>query len=171
MIRLLWDICFLRAGPQDLPASYSLMALAVTGYAAVAVLVAHISLPAHSTAVLAAVVDTSLLVVLSRVVLWTRMLTNRWAQTLTALAGTGGLFELILWPIDLWQQQNGTVEPVFGLPLVLVLSILVWNVAVTGHILRHALSTSMFNGTLLAVVYTYVTISIFRAMFLMHQAV
>jgi len=166
LIHIFWEICLLRTGPQALPASYSLLGLTLVLYAAVAVLVAHAVLPTLPMAAIAAAVDTFLLMALSRAVLWARMLGNRWPQTLSALAGTGCLFELILWPINLWQQQLGTVEPTFGLPLVLVLTVLVWNVAVMGHILRHSLSTSLFNGTLLAVVYIYVTISVFRSLFI-----
>ncbi len=166
LIQTFWEICLLRAAPQTLPASYSLLGLTLVLYAAVAVLVAHAVLPRLSMAMLASAVDTTLLMALSRAVLWARMLGNRWPQTLSALAGTGSFFELILWPINLWQQHLGTVEPVFGLPLVLVLTVLVWNVAVMGHVLRHSLSTSLFNGTLLAVVYIYVTISVFRSLFI-----
>jgi hypothetical protein len=166
LIHLFWEICLLRAGPQSLPTSYSLLGLALGAYLAVAVLVAHAVLPDMGQAVMAAAVDTFLLIALSRAVLWARMLGNRWPQTLSALAGTGCFFELILLPINLWQQQLGAVEPSFGLPLVLVLTVLVWNVAVMGHILRHSLTTSLFNGTLLAVVYMYVTISVFRSLFI-----
>ena len=166
LVQIFWEICLLRAGPQALPTSYSLLGLTLVLYSAVAVLVAHAVLASLSMAILAAAVDTTLLMALSRAVLWARMLSNRWPQTLSALAGTGSFFELILWPINLWQQHLGTVEPTLGLPLILVLSVLVWNVAVMGHVLRHSLSTSLFNGTLLAVVYIYVTISVFRSLFI-----
>ncbi len=166
VIQIYWNICMLRAGPQDLPASHVLLAAALLAYAAVAVLIAHTILPNYSAAALAAAVDTLLLAVLSRGLLWARMLTKRWNQTCSALAGTGCIFEIILWPINIWQHAISNSEPRFSLPLVLVLTILVWNVAVIAHILRHALTTSLFNGALLAVLYTYVTISAFRGLFI-----
>lgn len=166
LIQIFWEICLLRKGPQDLPASHVLLGLSLVAYGTVSVVIAHTILAKLPMAILAAAVDTFLLAILSRVLLWARLLSNRWNQTCTALAGTGCIFEIALWPINVWQHAIGNTEPTFSLPLVLVLTVLVWNVAVIAHILRHALSTSLFNGALLAVVYTYSTISVFRSLFI-----
>src|SRR5690606_15422087 len=94
------DICLLRAGPQDLPASSVLRSLALFAYVASGVM---ILLPSVSfgSAVAQALVDTLLLVVLLWAVLRWRGLPERFAQALTALAGTGALLGLAALPLVL----------------------------------------------------------------------
>ena len=162
LLQLFWEICLLRAGPQDLPASHSLLGLALVAYVIINILVATTFLPQASTIVFATTVDTLLLISLSWLILWVRMLTNRWNQTFTALAGTGCFFQLIIWPLSQFQPQVEGGDRAFILPSLLMLAILVWNLIVFGHILRHALSTSLMNGTLLAVIYQFSIIFIMR---------
>lgn len=166
LIQLFWEICLLRAGPQDLPASHILLGMTLIAYAIAGALVAHSLVPDIAMAILASLVDTFLLALLSRGLLWARMLGNRWNQTCTALAGTGCFFELIMWPFNLLQQQDWSTQPTFGLPMIIILVLLIWNVAVIANVLRHALSTTLFNGAILAMVYTYVSISMFRGLFI-----
>lgn len=51
------------------------------------------------------------------------------------------------------------------LPTLLLLALLFWNLVVVGHILRHALSTNLGMGAVLATVYMYVSLSIIKILF------
>ena len=119
-------------------------------------------------AVLAALLDTLLLSVLCYVLLWARLLGQRFIQTLTALAGSGAMLGWFTVPLILWQKQ--VVMPATGiavLPSILLLLWMGWNVVVVGHILRHALSTAFVLGVGLAGAYAYITFQLIR-IFLPH---
>jgi len=159
------DICLLRAGPQDLPASTVLLILALTAYCTAGLLLSLVN-TSLANAVLLVVIDALLLAGLAYLILWIRMFTVRFRQALTALAGSGAILEFTVWPVVYWQQLSATTDG----PGLLVASLLLWvwlfwNIAVVGHILRHTLSTSFFNGVLLSLLYMFISISVIRSLF------
>lgn len=159
------EICLLRAAPQDLPSSTVLLGLTLTAYSMAGLLLSLVNTDlAH--AVLLVVVDVLILTVLAYMILWTRMLTARFVQTLTALAGTGALLEFSAWPVLYWQQlSTSTDNPGLLIASLLLWAWLFWNVVVVGHILRHALSISFFNGALLSLLYMFISVSVIRVLF------
>jgi hypothetical protein len=162
VIKVFWDICALKAAPQDLPASSFLLGLVLLAYFVTGALVATLQWP-FSHAVLAAFLDTVFLSALSRVLLWSRMLSSRFVQTLTALAGSGAVMTVIALPIVLWQSIVGVTDAsIPTLPSWLLMIWMVWNVLVVGHIIRHALSTVLALGIVLAVVYAYISFQLMR---------
>ena len=162
LIKMFWDICAVKTGPQDLPTSNFLLGLVLLAYFVTGTVVAAIQWP-FSQAVLAAVLDTAFLALLSRVLLWTRMLSGRFVQTLTALAGCGALMTVIATPLVLWQTWVGVTDAnAPTLPSWLLMIWMVWNVVVVGHIIRHALSTVLPLGIGLAAVYAYITFELMR---------
>ena len=158
------DICRLRQGPQTLPNSYVLLVLSVCGYTLSSVLLATIALPVPD-ALLWGAVDTALLIALFLTLLWRFALINRSLQTLSALCGTGMLFSLVATPLTLWLHYNSQHHLDTGIPWLLMLSLLGWNIGVIAHILRHALSTKFVLGLLLAVVYLIVATVILNNLF------
>jgi hypothetical protein len=162
VIKVFWDICALKAAPQDLPASSFLLGLVLLAYFLTGAIVATLQWPL-SQAILAAFLDTLFLTSLSRVVLWARMLSGRYVQTLTALAGSGAVMTLVALPIVFWQKLVGVTDAsIPTLPSWLLMIWMVWNVLVVGHILRHALSTLLALGVGLAVAYAYITFELMR---------
>lgn len=164
LIEQFWNICLLRKTPQDLPASDVLMFLAVTLYLTTSFLMAMPQLPLASSA-LAAVIDTLLMSGMSYIMLWARLMPERWRQTLTALAGSGALLGAIAIPLVYWEAQAGASSQAALVPQMLLLAMLVWNLAVIAHILRHALSIAMALGALLSTFYLYISIRIIRTLF------
>lgn len=162
IIKVFWDICVLKAAPQDLPAASFLLGLALAAYFVTGAIVAAFQWPL-SQAILAALLDTVFLTVLSRVLLWARMLSGRFVQSLTALAGSGAVMTVIALPLVLWQTMVGATDSgVPTLPSWLLMIWMVWNVVVVGHILRHTLSTVLVLGIGLAAVYAYITFQLMR---------
>lgn len=150
------DICLLRAGPQDLPASGMLLVLTLLAYIVSGMIVL---LPSTSfgSAVVQALVDAVLLAGLLRLTLRWRGFSSRFGQTLTALAGAGAFQGMIAWPLVAsvhHANAQGLVAPFQSL---LLLALFMWTLLVIGHILRHALSTSYAAGFLFGAV--YVTLS------------
>lgn len=162
------DICLLRSGPQDIPASTALMALSVFAYCTVG-LFSYLVGTSLTNALLLVGVDIILLAGLVFVILWVRMLTTRYVQTLTALTGTGAMLAIISWPVLYWLQST-TAQPDAGLsltsPILWIWWIWVlWNLAVVGHIIRYALSTTFFFGALLSLLYLFISYGVNRVLF------
>ncbi|RMD78669.1 MAG: hypothetical protein D6809_05350 [Gammaproteobacteria bacterium] len=161
ILRTFWEICLLRLGPQDLPASPLLAALATAAYLLVGWLLGLVRLPAGQ-AFLASLLDTLLLAVLARIVLWVRDLGRRFLQTYTALAGSGAVLGLVILPVLLWEGRGGTGEAAALLPL-LLLAWTVWGLVVMAHILRHALGIRFVTAVGLSLVYLYLALRVVRA--------
>jgi len=159
------DICLLRAGPQDLPASTVLLTLTLIAYSTAGLLLSLVS-TSLTNALLLVVADVLLLAGLAYLILWIRLLTARFLQTLTALTGTGAILEFSIWPVLYWQQLSvATNGPGLLIASLLLWVWLFWNIAVVGHILRHTLSTTFFNGALLSLLYMFISISVVRTLF------
>ena len=155
IFRAFFSVCIFRLGPQDLPAaavfyflSLSLYALASTAL----MLPLQRDLPA---ALLAGCAETALLLLITYVLLRLRGVPARYRQTGTALTGTGFLFSMAALPLFYLRTAYGGDA---GLSLgtgLLALALIVWNVVVMAHILRHALSASFPMGVLTAIGYVW----------------
>jgi hypothetical protein len=87
----------------------------------------------------------------------------RAVQTITALTGTGALFELVGWPMVIFLQQ---LEEGQSSSLSLVLfALVIWNIMVIGNILRHALNVPMWVGTSIALLYIYITLRVMAVLY------
>jgi hypothetical protein len=162
---LVWfDICLLRAGPQDLPASRELLGLAIASYTLVSFLLSAPGYPL-ATAGQMALVDVALLIVFPASLLYLLGKPARVYQTLTALAGTGTLLGLIALPVMplLLQGEGSGPPPVFASLLWLVL--FGWTLMVVAHIMRHALSVNLPVAIGIAVVYSLLAMQIIAMLF------
>lgn len=152
LIRIFWDICRLKAGPQNLPKGRYLL---------IAVILAGIVVDSFSTAIfipklsiteiinVVTIYNISLLVAvyfLLRVIGYT----ERAIQTVTAIAGTGLLISLVLLPGLLMMDSANEQVKSFA---IFILIDNVWRIAVNAHILRHALSVSLLMAMILSVSY------------------
>lgn len=153
------EICLLKAGPQDLPSSGFLLILALLCYGLVGIGLS-LNQATFATSLLMVLVDVMLLALMTYLLLWLRLLPQRFLQTLTALAGTGALLALAAWPLLLWQQQSAV-----GLASLLLWLWFFWNLMVFGHIIRHALTTRLTIGVVMALLYMYLSFNVSRALF------
>ena len=163
---ILWsaffDICRLRLGPQDLPASSVLLGLSLSFYVVINVIVLWMQFPVGQ-AILLTVVETGLFVILISSLLYFVHYSARIYQTLTALAGINGVFGILTIPLIFWIEfYDNNV----GLPVLLFLGLIVWNLLVFAHILRHALVVSLFMGMVLTIIIHSLTFSIVNQLFL-----
>jgi hypothetical protein len=158
------QICLLRQGPQDLPTSGILLAIALTAHTVMSVVLSHISLDTLH-ALLSGLLDTVLLVVLTGSLLYVQRRIVRVTQTVTALAGTGAIITFLALPLSGWLHGADQAAGEGGFALLLLLILTGWSLAVAGHIFRHALSVPYFVGLVLAVVFYWISISVFRALF------
>lgn len=149
MLATLVNICRLRANPQDLPASNTLLALALGAYFATGLFGTVLGLD-WANALTAATVSTLLLVAVMHTALLLRNLKARVPQTLTALAGCAALIRLVA-GVAIWLLHTAVPPWVLSLPFE------IWAIVVYGHILRHAFSISLPLGVTFAFLYMIVS--------------
>ena len=163
LITTFWKICLLRLAPQELPHSNFLMIYTVFAYVLVSVVVALLSLEV-TPAILSAFVDVGLVASTTRLILWARGVDVRFVQTLTALMATGAILGIIALPLLWWQVQLESMA--VAMPGLLIITIWFWNLAIVGHILRHALSVHYSVGVMIALLYAYASFSIVKVFFM-----
>jgi hypothetical protein len=81
------------------------------------------------------------------------------------MTGTGAIISLVAIPLFSWDvgaQQSESTNPVAAL---LVFGIVAWSLAVSGHILRHALSIPYLLGILVAVAFYGISYTVFGSLF------
>ncbi|HCK82268.1 MAG TPA: hypothetical protein PK880_01570 [Candidatus Competibacter sp.] len=155
LFNLFLDICLFRKAPQDVPASTPLLKMCLLAYALSGLLVLLISAPV-AVALLQTLLDMALLGGLLYLGLTLRRHPQRFAQTLGALTGSGALLGSLALPLMFWISQQGR-EGDIELPSLLLLGLMVWSIAVMAHILRHAFETSIWQGALYALGYTFLS--------------
>lgn len=156
LFRAFFDVCRLRKGPQDLPASPELLLVTLVGYAGVVSLLTLFSRPA-AAAVGASLTETTLIAGINFALLSLRRMEGRWMQTTTAMAGTGILFTVFAMPFFAGLSAAGA-GPGAGPAFIYagLLFLIVWNIAVTGHILKHALSLPFPVAVVIAAGYAWI---------------
>lgn len=148
LLRCWLEICLLRAAPQDLPASNWLLGVSAAAYALISVLVMTLSY-GFADGVRVALLELGLLAAFVCVLLYLLNKPERIRQTLSALTGAGALLGL---PALLLGMATGP-EQVAQTVSVAWLVLLIWNLLVTAHIMRHALSSSLAIGMGVALLY------------------
>ncbi len=161
LIILIFNIMRLRAAPQDLPHSRFLMLLCIGAYLLMGVVIAALD-QTFGLALLSAGIDTLLLIGLAWLALWIRGYQGRIIQTVTAFAATGTLFEFMGWPLVAYLQQTSADDP--SSLSILLLVLVIWNISVIGHILRHSVDVPMWIGTGIALLYIYTSIRVMVAL-------
>ncbi len=156
LFRTFFEMCLLKRKPQDLPHSQELLALFLIIYTLINILLLWTS-AGLDHAIFSAVLETTLMILITYAILRLNKHPGRTVKTLIALAGTGCIVSVVAIPLFL----AGMLEPVTGaiqsLILLFYLLLLVWNVVIMGHILRHALDTSLGAGVIFAIIYILIT--------------
>lgn len=145
----------LRGGPQFLPVSWQLTGLLVTIYM-VQNLVTGQQLEDENAAIKSLVAISLQTLVLVGLLYWRRH-TERFAQTLGALAGVGLVFNTITWFL-LMLSDTASDQPYLALTW---FAVFIWSLFVDAHIYRNALSITLSAGMLITVLIlaaSYITI-------------
>jgi hypothetical protein len=159
LLNLFVDICLFRKGPQDVPASAILVGLAGAVYWLVGFSVLRMNSP-PGISVGQTTVELLLMVALLLLALALRGVTARLPQTFIAMAGTGTLLTLIAWPLVAWALRQQHDVAAAQIPGLLLLLLILWSLAVTAHILRHALEIRLPVAVLLSVTYLGISMAV-----------
>jgi hypothetical protein len=160
LIKLFLDICFFKKGPQDVPASSLLLGFAVLAYLVVGIVLLGLERD-WGGAVVEAVVEGLMLFAFVYAALYLRRRVPRLQKTATALYACDALISAAAIPFLAWLSATPEVKGVY----IFLLFLMLWHLAVVGHILRHALTTSFFFGVGLAFGYIILSYQVMMVLF------
>jgi len=153
LFKLFFDICLLRAKPQDVPASNTLLLLTmlvaiITGVPAIIGSVGGLA-----SALMIGLMDVALILVLLRVFLTLAGLSPRLLQTATAIFGSGVIINLLSIPVQVLLDTSTGYSVAQFVGALFYFALLVWSLAIMGHILRHSFKLQLSSGVLIAMGY------------------
>lgn len=152
LIKTFWDICRLKAGPQDIPTGRYLLVAALFAGIIVDSFSTSILIPSLSSLKIIQILVAYNLILLVAVYLLLTVLgyAQRGMQTLTAMVGSGLLISLVLLPSLLMLNSAQEVVKSFAL---YILVDTVWRILVNAHIFRHAFSISLLMAMIVSMSY------------------
>ena len=157
LLRLFWDISLFRKGPQDVPDSQILFLLCLATDVAISTVVGALD-GDFVGAVLQAMAASGLLLGFVTLILYLSSHLQRFRKTATAVLGCDALITLGALPVSLLS------EAISGLGL-LILGILLWNLLVFAHILKHALGIGYVLAVALALIFTITSLDLMARLF------
>lgn len=156
LLTLVWDICRLRRGPQDLPYSPRLLLLVCAFSLGLQLAIAYV-LAVEQDTLGAGVLSLAFQLGVLYLLLNLRGVRSRFVQTALALLSCALLFILLSLPIALLAgdrplapEQMTPLQVLLGL---ISLPLLIWKITVDAHILRHSLNVPFLAGIGIAVLW------------------
>ncbi len=157
------DLCLLRATPQDVPDSTALLGTAVLVNVLVGLLLIVTARSGPLTALAESLVDVGMMLAVLRGALALTGHPARFHQSATAILGSSALLGLVSLPLLGW--SSGGESDGAQLSGLLLLVLVIWNLVVLGHILRHTFNLSLRQGILAGVIYTFASYAVIGTLF------
>ncbi|MCK5002596.1 MAG: hypothetical protein KAJ92_00080 [Gammaproteobacteria bacterium] len=154
----------LKAAPQDLPYSTGVMGRVIFLYLISGIMVMSDTVEL-SLAMGQMLLNILIILFFSYVILSSLNLKVRFVQTVTALIGTGIVFNLLAWPVLSYNDIEQASELAQQLFLLVVLMLVSWEVLVTAHIFRNALNTKMTQAVILSMALFFVSLTLSQLAF------
>lgn len=150
--RAFYEICLLKRRPQDLPGSGAFFCMCAAAYA-LSSFILTLAYQDIQKSALVAFIDAGLTILITYLLLLAIRKPQRNLQTGTALLGTGTIFSLLAMPLYYLLAVPAIGQSGNPVLTFLVWILIVWNIAVMAHILKHALTVSYPMGVLVALMY------------------
>lgn len=159
------ELCALRRAPQDLPASPVLLALVVVANLITGMLVGLVAGLSMGLSLMQTAIEIVLTLLALDLALRVTRHAGRLLQAGTALLGAGVVLGLVaLVPLSL--KPTGSQETdLAALGALLLLALLVWNVVVIGHVLRHTFGITLGQGALIGMAFQFGTLLLLSSLF------
>lgn len=148
ILKLLFDICLFKKGPQDVPFSLWLLRALII----VDVGVSYLMVSIHAdwfASLLQAIVSAVLVIGFSWLMLYLTQKRERFCQTTSAFLGTDALISFIALP----GMASMIAGRVAVLAFIVTIALMVWHWLITGHIIRNALGQTWIFSLGLAFLY------------------
>jgi hypothetical protein len=160
ILKLLFEICLFKKGPQDLPYSVWLLRLLIFIYAVVRFLMLAIH-TVWLNAFLQIIVEIVLTIGFSWVILYVHRTLNRFYQVSSAFLGTDTLINFLALPGILTMEIGRGGWIVF----VIMLGLIAWQCAVIAHIIHNALDQKLMFSFGLAILYLLASYQVINLLF------
>lgn len=164
LLQLYVEICLLRKGPQELPASSFLLQCCIVLYVVSGAVLLSVEMGLLQ-GLIQALVETALLLAFLLALLRVFEKSERFLQSATAAMGSGAIMTVLTLPLLLWVRTLQNAGADLSMASLLLLAVLAWSFVILGHILRHALNRSRFTGMALAFCYMAVSYQIMFRLF------
>ncbi len=156
LIRFFAQLCLLRARPQDLPASQSLLGMVAIVNVIIGTILVAPALGNPIAAFFASLMDTVILGAFVFLVLKFRNHPERFIQTAASAIGVSAVISALSLPLQ-WMLPvgpEGAAVPAAESASLMLLILIVWLQVALGHVLRHAIDVSLMLGIALAFLYS-----------------
>ena len=166
LIRFFVELCLLRRAPQDLTASDALLRLTLAANLLTGLVLGLATGQTLLSSLMQGIAELALELGLLYGALRLTRHPGRFTQAGTALLGSGTLIGLFaIFPMAL--NPNGSEESdAAALGALLLLVVLVWNLVVAGHIVRHTFGIRLGQGIAIAVAYEFLAITLMGTLFI-----
>lgn len=145
------DVCLLRKGPQDLPASSVLLGICIFLHFVFSVVGESLLSTPPVKAVAWSALSITIVIVATTAALSLRGLGTRLQRVLTTFLGAEALLNIVFLPLSLALAQANANDQVAN-PLITLTWVFLffWGFAIDGQIFRNAFSSSFPTGVLIA---------------------
>ncbi|MFT7413607.1 MAG: hypothetical protein ACI9FO_000255 [Methylophagaceae bacterium] len=147
------ELCRLKAGPADMPASNKLLKATLLAYFLLGIGIGRID-SAWNISVISSLADTLFMIAAVGLMLNFKGLSARYQQTLMALAGAGIILNVIGLPLLFWLNQIDKLEQGTSIALLLIIALMFWSLMVIAHIFRQALDIKAGSAAMITIIYT-----------------
>ena len=152
LFKIFWDICRLRAGPQDVPAGRNLLIAVVFAAVIIDSFSTSILIPRFEGMEVLQIVAVYNIILLSAIylLLWLVGYSSRAVQTLTAFSASGFLISLVLLPGLIVMNSAAAEAKSFAF---YIIADTIWRLTVNSYIFRHAFSVNLLLAMILSFSY------------------
>ncbi len=160
LIKLFFDICLFKKGPEDIPSSFWLLRLLIPVYAIINYLVLGMDRDGFNAA-MQVIVEIALILGLSWIILFVAKKTERYQQTACALMATDALISFLALPAMATLIGQGNI-----LALVAIVIFMIWHWTVSGFIFSRALDQPFVFGLGVSFLYLLTMYHVLNFLFL-----
>ena len=159
IIKILFDICLLRKGPEDMPGSFILMSALVVASLLVSIILGSVVYNYQIAVILSTV---GLLVTFAFVKILLINKSERFIQTFSAMLGVSVLIDIISIPVIYPLLSEKLDKNLAVLLWLLSIAVYGWFIVIYGFIVSRATSSTLGYGISVAVGYALVSYMIFE---------
>jgi len=159
LLKLFFEICLFKKGPQDIPGSKGLLPLLIPVYASVSFLLLKLS-TGWLNAAMQVLVEILLILGATRIILFLARKPARYQQTASALMATDALISFFALPAMATLVGQGA-----GLAFIVIIMLMIWHWAISGHIFSKALEQPFTFGLGVAFLYILVSYQVMALLF------
>ncbi|MCK4842977.1 MAG: hypothetical protein KAT04_14035 [Methylococcales bacterium] len=158
-LKLFFDICLLKKGPQDIPVSQWLLRLLIAIYAGISFFILVLNSDVFNT-ILQVIVELALILSSTAIILYIANKRSRYQQTASALMATDALISFFALP-----AMATLVVQSSDLAVITIFCLMLWHWVVSGHIFSQTLEQPFAFGLGVAFLYILVSYQVMALLF------